>query len=109
MRRMNLALTVILAEALACFLIWSNFAPDHHITAAHSLVWALIASMVLAFSADRIGLNLIEYVVDGVLARQRSRTFYWPWRAAQAFTIYFRWRLSCAESLELEACRGLPW
>jgi hypothetical protein len=50
------------------FLIWNNFAPDHHITAADSLAWrvvALVASMVLAQSANRIGLSIIGYVVAG--------------------------------------------
>jgi hypothetical protein len=70
-RTLNLTLTVILAEALACLLIWSIFAPDHHITAAHSLAWgdvALVTRMVLALSASRIGLSVIGYVVDGAVA-----------------------------------------
>jgi hypothetical protein len=83
-------------------LIWSNFAPDHHITAAHSLAWgvvALIASMVLAFSADRIGLSVIEYVVDGALAAKVANILLAVSRGTSLYNLF---------PLEI-AVRGIAW
>jgi len=82
---------VISAQALSCFLLLSDFAPDRHLAAAHSFAQEGVtfrARIVPALSGNRIGASVIGYVVAGSGGGKRREHFTGRLRATSSHDLY---------------------